>query len=198
MDLKEIVEFLKKNEASDEMVKFLEGLKTVNLDSVKDFLENDEAGKKFLQSQKDAAVTKGIATFKEKTLPGLIEEEIKKQFPEETEEQKRMRELENKQKKLEEELKRKELLARAQQIAIEKQLPLEIVDRFLGDDEESTVQNLDLLAGVYSKAVEKAVEEKFKEFGRETPPGGPGPGKNYDEMSDEEFFKTREAIYNKN
>lgn len=192
--LKEVIEFLKKNNAPAELILQLESLKTVSIDSVKEFLEKDEAGKKYLQSLNDAAVTKGLATFKEKTMPGLIEEEIKKKFPDETEEQKKLRILEDDQKKLKDEIKRKDLLNKATTLAVEKRLPLKLVERFLGDDEEGTIKNMELFEAEYNAGVTAAVDAKFKENGRE--PGGPGsvnPGPDYSKMSDDEYFKHRTA-----
>jgi len=194
--MKEILDFLKANNASAELISAAESLKAVNLDSVKEFLEKDEAGRKYLQSQKDAAVTKGIETWKEKTMPEVLEEEIKKRFPEETPEQKRIRELELKQKKLDEEIKRKDLLNKAMGIATEKKLPVKIIDKFLGEDEETTLANIDLLESVYSEAVKNAVEERFKEGGRDGAGSGGGNEKPLDKMSDEEYFATR--LENKN
>lgn len=189
MELKSILEKLEKKESlSAEEIKFLEGLKTVNLESVKEFLEKDEAGKKYLQSLNDAAVTKGINTFKEKTMPGLIEEEIKKKFPDETEEQKKLRLLLEDQAKLRAELKRKDLLNKAISIANDKKLPLKLVEHFLGEDEESTVKNLELLETEYNNTISKVVEDKFKEEGR-TPPTTPKtPPIDYSKMTDEQYF----------
>lgn len=195
MDLKTILAKVEKGEAltADE-INFLKVLKTVSIDSVKEFLEKDEAGKKYLQSITDAAVTKGIATFKEKTMPGLIEEEIKKKFPAETEEQKKIRLLEESQTKLQNDLKKKDLLNKAISIATEKKLPLKLVERFLGDDEESTIKNMELFETEYNAGITSAVDAKFKENGRD--PGGSGdpkPGPDYSKMSDNEYFKHRTA-----
>jgi hypothetical protein len=192
MDLKSILAKLEKGEAltADE-INFMKGLKTVNLDSVKEFLEKDEAAKKYLQSLNDAAVTKGIATFKEKTMPGLIEEEIKKKFPDETEEQKKLRILTDDQAKLKAEIKRKDLLNKATSIAIEKKLPLKLVERFLGDDEETTIKNLELLETEYNGAITSVVENKFKENGR-TPPSVPiTPPVDYSKMNDDQYYQER-------
>lgn len=198
MDLKSILTKLEKGEAltADEL-NFLKGLKTVNLDSVKEFLEKDEAGKKYLQSLNDAAVTKGINTFKEKTMPGLIEEEIKKKFPDETEEQKKLRILTEDQAKLKAEIKRKDLLNKATSIAIEKKLPLKLVERFLGDDEEATIKNLELFEAEYNGGITAAVEEKFKENGR-TPPTTPlTPPVDYSKMTDDQYYQERMKEQNK-
>lgn len=198
MDLKSILAKLEKGEAltADEL-NFLKGLKTVTLDSVKEFLEKDEAGKKYLQSLNDAAVTKGITTFKEKTMPSLIEEEIKKKFPDETEEQKKLRLLTEDQAKLKAEIKKKDLLNKAISIATEKKLPLKLIDKFLGDDEETTIKNLELLETEYNGAITSAVEEKFKENGR-TPPITPStPPVDYSKMTDDQYYQERMKEQNK-
>lgn len=192
-NLKNVLEFLKQNNATPELISTVESLKVVNLDNVKEFLEKDETGKKYLQSQKDAAVTKGIETFKEKTMPALIEEQIKVKFPEETPEQKRMRELEMKQQKLEAEIKRKDLLNKAISYANEKKLPLKVIDKFIDEDEEKTIQNIDLFGDIYNEAISQAVEAKFKENGRTVPNSNDKNqmNKNPNEMTDEEYFNSR-------
>lgn len=195
MDLKAILAKVKKGETlTAEEIAFLEGLKTLTPESVKDYLEKDDAGKKYLQSLNDAAVTKGIATFKEKSMPALIEEEIKKKFPAETESEKKLRLLEEDLNKTKNEVNRKDLLNKATSIAVEKKLPLKLVEKFLGEDEESTIKNMELLEAEYNSAVTAAVDVKFKENGRE--PGGspnPNPGPDYSKMSDDEYFKHKTA-----
>ena len=193
MDLKSLIAKLEKGEAltADEL-NFLKGLKTVGIDSVKDFLEKDESGKKLVQTILDPAVTKAINTFKEKTMPGLIEEEIKKKFPEETEDQKKLRILTENQQKLESEIKKKDLLNKAISIATEKKLPLKLVEKFLGEDEDSTVKNLELLENEYNGAITLAVEEKFKENGRGPAGGGDGtPPKDFSKMTDDQYYQER-------
>lgn len=192
MDLKQILTKLDKGEAlSAAELTFLKELKTVNLDSVKEFLEKDEAGKKYLQSITDAAVTKGITTFKEKSMPGLLEEEIKKKFPGETEEQKKMRQLEDNQKKLEAQLRQKDLLNRAISIATEKKLPLKLVEKFIGEDEESTMKNLELFETEFNGTIATQVESKFKEGGRQAPASDGTPPVDYSKMTDDQYYQER-------
>ena len=192
MDIKALLEFLKKNNASEETIKYVEELKLVDVNTVKDFLNNDADGQKFLKSHTDSQVTKGIDTFKEKTMPGLIEDEIKKQFPAETEEQKKMRELENNQKKLEGEIKQKDLLNDAISYATEKGLPTKFIGSFIGEDKEATIANIDSFGETYSGAITKAVEDKFKENGRSgSGSGEDAPGQDYEKMTDEEYYNSR-------
>lgn len=190
MTVKDILEFVKSNSGKPEMITFLEGLKTLDHESVKDYLEKDESGKNMLKSLNDAAVTKGIATFKEKSLPGLIEDEIKKKFPAETEADKKLRTLEAEQQRLTAEIKKKDLQNKAISLATEKKLPLKLVDRFIGDDEETTIRNIELFEAEYGNSLKTAVESKFKEEGRTPPPNTPPPV-DFSKMSDDEYFQTR-------
>jgi hypothetical protein len=192
MDLKLILEKLEKGEAllADEL-NFMKALKTITPDSVKDYLEKDETGKKLLNSIADARVTKGIDTFKKETMPSLIEEEIKKKFPAETEEQKRLRLLEEDNRKFQNDVKRERLLNKAISIANEKKLPLKLIDRFLGDDEETTIKNIELLEAEYNGAITSAVEEKFKEGGRKPGNGDTPPPPDYSKMTDEQYYQQR-------
>lgn len=175
MDLEKLIAFLKEKEASAEVLSFVEGLKPVSIETVKDFVENNEDGKKLLASLTDAKVTKGIESWKGNNLQKAIDEEIAKRYPPETEEAKKLRELEKKQNDLLAELKKKDLLTAAIKKATEKGLPVSLIDRFLGDDEESTDRNLGTFEEQFKKAVEAQVEQKFKSGGREPGAGGAPP-----------------------
>jgi len=171
MDLAEIKKYLDENKDKDEVKIFIAGLNPLDLERVKEYADKQEDGKKWLQSYTDNKVTKGIDTFKEKTLPGLIEAEKEKirveLNPEETEEQKKLRKLEG---DLEIEKKARlktELLNLAIKRADEKNLPKTFLDRFIGEDETSTIKNLDLLEIEYNKALKDAVEIRFKDSGRD-------------------------------
>lgn len=191
MDKKQLLEWLKTNKASEDLIKFVEKLDEVNLNTVKTFLETNEDGKKYLKSHTDSSNTKAIDTFKEKTMPGLFEEEFKKRNPGETEEQKRIRLLEDDNKKFQDEVKRERLLNKAIAYATEKGYPTKHLGRFLGEDEEKTIANVEEFGANYLESIQKAVEEKFKAGGREGTPGGTPPGKDYSKMTDEEYFAER-------
>lgn len=192
MDIAQITELLKNANAPQEAIAFVQGLKPVTSETVKDFIENNEEGKKLFNSLADQRVTKGIESFKANNLQKILDDEIAKRYPPESEEKKKLRELEQSQQALLREIRRKELTNKALQIATEKKLPVKIIDRFIGDDEESTLKNIDLLADVYSKAIEAGVSERFKEGGREpgASPGG-APPQDDSKLSDEEWFKKR-------
>jgi hypothetical protein len=167
MDLQKLIETLKEKEVSDEVIKFVEGLKTVNSETVKDYLENNEEGKKLSQSLTDARVTKGIESFKTNNFQKLVDEEISKRYPPETAEAKKLRELEKRVNDQEREIKRKDLQNFAIKKATEKGLPSDMIDRFIAEDEEGTEKNISLFKESFDRAVGSQVIEKFKQGGRE-------------------------------
>ncbi|MCY7919550.1 DUF4355 domain-containing protein [Bacillus vallismortis] len=144
----------------------------LTLDAVQAFLESNEEGKKLLQSTSDARVTEAIKTYETNTLPKKLEEEIAKRFPPETEEQKQLRELQEKFQNLEHEKTRAALRSTALSIASEQSLPTKLVDFFIGQDEDSTAQNLNVLSEALKTYRQSIIDEKFKQGGSTPPPSG--------------------------
>jgi hypothetical protein len=172
MSLEQIRQLIEQNQNNQEVHNYLRGL-YLTPESVASFLDTPE-GKKLLQPRLDQHFTKGLETWKEKTLPSLLDEEIKKKFPGETEEQKRLRKLEEELAQERQARVKSELVNKATTLATQKGLPVEIVSYFVGQDEDSTVNNLTALETIWQQNLEKAVEAKFKESGRTPNPGSPG------------------------
>ena len=176
MTLEEIKKFLEENKDTEEVKSYLAGLSKPTPEGVKGYLDTEE-GKKILQPRLDAYFTKGLETWKEKTLPTLLDEEIKKKFPGETEEQKRLRKLEEELAQERQARLKSELVNKATTLATQKELPVELVSYFVGQDEDTTVSNLTAVENIWQQHLQKAVEEKFKENGRILPnTGGEGNG----------------------
>jgi hypothetical protein len=172
MNWEEVKKFIEDNQNNQEVHNYLRGL-YLTPESVVSFLDTPE-GKKLLQPRLDQHFTKGLETWKEKTLPSLLDEEIKKRFPGETEEQKRLRKLEEELEKERQARIKSELINKATTLATQKGLPVELVAYFVGQDEESTTNNLTALENIWQQNLQKAVEEKFKESGRSPNQGGGG------------------------
>ncbi len=68
---------------------------------------------------------------------------------------------------------RKDLLNEAMKYATEKKLPTAFIDKFLGEDLDSTKANLDGLASDWSKGLEISINEKLKSSSYV--PGGSNP-----------------------
>ncbi|HCV0049610.1 TPA: DUF4355 domain-containing protein [Staphylococcus aureus] len=166
MNIEEVKSFFEEHKDDKEVKDYLKGLKTVSVDDVKGFLDTEE-GKRFIQPELDRYHSKGLESWKEKNLEDLIEQEVRKRNPEQSEEQKRISALEKELEKRDAEAKREKLRSNALGKAQELNLPTSLVDRFLGDSDEDTEQNLKALKETFDKYVQKGVESKFKSSGRD-------------------------------
>lgn len=166
MNIEEVKSFFEEHKDDKEVKDYLKGLKTVSVDDVKGFLDTEE-GKRFIQPELDRYHSKGLESWKEKNLEDLIEQEVRKRNPEQSEEQKRISALEQELEKRDAEAKREKLRSNAIGKAQELNLPTSLVDRFLGDSDEDTEQNLKALKETFDKYVQKGVESKFKSSGRD-------------------------------
>lgn len=161
ISLQEVKDFLK--QGTTEIKAYL--VELITPETLTAYVATD-AGSKWLTSKNDYAVSKGIATYKEKTLPGLIQEGISKALPNETEEQKKLRnisdELQSEKKlRLRGDLKQKAITDLA---AVG--LSADIADFVVGSDLESTTSNIVKLNEVWNKSLSEAVEKKLATSGR--------------------------------
>lgn len=202
MKKNEIVEFLKDlaDDADiDETVKGSETLaklfeKGLTIDDVKNFLDNNEDGKKYLQQYGDTRVTDGIKSWQKNNLQKLIDDAVAKANPQETEEQKKIRELQEKFENSEKERARESLKNKALKVASDKKLPDELLEYFIGQDEETTLSNLDLLDKVFNgclaDGIQKGIDEKIK--GGYKPPAHTDDPVDENKMTDAEWFAAQE------
>ncbi|MGK5511780.1 DUF4355 domain-containing protein [Brevibacillus formosus] len=137
------------------------------LDAVQKWFNDDAEAKKWFQSQKDAHFTKGLETWQKNNMSKLIDEEIAKRYPPETEEQMQLRELKQQFEQEKQARVRQELKNKALAIATEKSLPTGLVDFFVGADEDTTLSNLGTFEQAFNAAVQASVEAKFKQGGRQ-------------------------------
>jgi len=189
MPLTQIKQLLEEHKDNQEVMNYLRGL-IMTPEGVNAFLDT-EAGRKLLQPRLDQHFTKGLETWKEKTLPTMLEEEIKKRFPGETEEQKLLKKLQadleaEKQARLREALRNKAITT-----ATEKGLPVSLIDHFLGQDEEATLANIEKFQSVFQEHLEKAVAEKFKDNGRSPNTGGGAPKTTLEQLQEQLKTATR-------
>lgn len=127
-----------------------------------------------IDSETDRKLEKALKTARAKW-----EKEFQEKLEQEKREAERLAKLSEKERKEEElrkreeelerrlrELERKELKADAIGVLTEKQLPTEFVDFLLGEDAESTLENIN----AFKKAFDEAVEQKVKEALAGEPP----------------------------
>lgn len=173
INLEAVKKFLSDNKAKDDVKAYLGELSAVSADKVKGFLETEE-GKKLIQPKLDAHFTKGLETWKTNNLETLINDEVNKRNPGKSPEQIKIEELTKKIEDAENARNREALVNKALKVAKEKNLPDGVIDFFIGENEEGTLANLTKLEEEYTKAVQAAVDIKFKENGRIVSTGGGG------------------------
>ncbi|MEC1900967.1 DUF4355 domain-containing protein [Bacillus atrophaeus] len=172
--LEDVKKFLEENKENEEVKAFVGELSAVSADKVEGFLETDE-GKRLIQPRLDSHFTKGLDTWKANNLDALVDAKVKELYPEETEEQKRIRKLEKELKDQKTAAQREKLLNKAVSYASEKQLPADVVEFFIGEDEDSTMKNLGVFEEKYTAALQAAIDGKFKENGRDIDSGSSTP-----------------------
>lgn len=125
-----------------------------------------EKGKELIQPTLDRYVSKGIETFKAKTLPSIIDEEVTKRLPSETPEQKRIRELEEKLNNQEKDSFKKDLKNNAMKLLNEKGLPTVLADYLSGDSIEGIRHCVNNLEVEWTLGMEEKINNKLKSFGK--------------------------------
>ncbi|AVK98849.1 DUF4355 domain-containing protein [Lysinibacillus sphaericus] len=129
------------------------------------------------ESERDKYHSKALETWKSNNLETLIEEEVNKRNPQETPEQKTIRELKERLDAQEKEAKRSAMKETALTYATDKGYDVKFatkwIDKLLGDDETVTNTTLDEFKTDFDAVVQAQVDSKFKELGRDIDkPGG--------------------------
>lgn len=164
----EIDEVLKGND----VIKALFPQQNISLDAVKQFLETDKDGKQYLQSYGDKRVSTGIETFKEKTMPTLINDAVLKATgKKKTPEQIKMEELEKKFNESEAKRIKSENTGILKDKLTEAGLdPLKAIEFFSVDNMENIDKAIGNFKAYMDEGIKAGVEEKIK-AGNYTPPG---------------------------
>lgn len=159
MNFNEIIESLKGFEGTEEYENYIAGLLTA--DRVNKYLSTDE-GKAYVEPIASARFTKGLETWKKNNLQKLVDEKVKELYPEADPKDTELAAVKAELEKMKTESIRKDLTNKALTIANEKGLPVDIIDYFIGGDEEATNTNLGKLEKAFNSALETAVESKLK------------------------------------
>ena len=134
----------------------------LTLEELKNIINENEGFKAWLSSEKDRHFSTSLNTWKENNLSKEVDKEISKRYPEETAEQKKLRDLELKLQAMEQESKMKEIKANTMKVIHDKQLDSEILDFVLSDNEEVTIAKIDKFEGLIERLANKRLEEKYK------------------------------------
>ncbi len=193
--------FLETHKESDDVKALTQSF--VNTETVESFLGTDE-GKKVLQPKLDKNFTKGLETWKQNNLQKMIDAEINKKFPSETEEQKQLRALQEKLEKIEKEKEYANLKSEALQELNAKGLPTSLVDLLIADNVEATRDRINTFEKEFTTAlkngVDSEVEKRMKGIG--ISPESANRGNQDEKMTKEQLmemdYNQRADFYNKN
>jgi uncharacterized membrane protein YheB (UPF0754 family) len=146
----------------------------LTLDAFKEKMKTDKDFKAYIESENDKYHNEALKTWKENNLEKELEPFITEKYPDLITDptQKKLLELEKELEKERQANAKKDLLAQAMKYAAEKKLPANFVEKFLGEDLDSTKANLDGFAEDWSKGLEVMVNEKLKSSSYV--PGGTG------------------------
>jgi hypothetical protein len=195
MELKEALELIGKNLEAPEVKEFttkFNPLAAVTKDNVGEFVEKSDT----LKSYRDSFHTKGLETWKANNLKKLVDEEIAKANPQETPEQKKIRELEARLNEEASARKKESLKNLAIKKLTEKKLPVDIVDNLIGSDEESTEKTLTAYEQALESYKKALTEQLLKNNGRDPINPEPAPGMITREQA-REMAKKDPAKFNK-
>ena len=136
----------------------------LTLEAFKEKMKNDKEFKAFIDSENDKYHSKALKTWKENNLEKELEPFITEKYPDLVTDpvQKQLLEVQKELATAKAEAAREKILTQAMAYAGEKKLPTSFVEKFLGEDLDTTKANLDILATDWAKGLEVMVNEKMK------------------------------------
>lgn len=137
---------------------------------------NEPEFKSYLDSIKDKHFDKALETWKANNLQTIINDEVLKATgKKKTPEQLKIEELEKRMLESEAKAKKAERIAKYKDVLAEKKIPMEMIEYFLTDDDETTMTRIDNFKTFVDDIVNTSVKEKIAS-GSYTPPGENGSG----------------------
>ncbi|MBE6071048.1 MAG: DUF4355 domain-containing protein [Clostridium butyricum] len=179
-DLLKLIEGIEDEGSVDEVLSqsdFAKSLLTsgVTLDAFKG-KENEPEFKSYLDSIKDTHFNKALETWKSNNLQTIINDEVLKATgKKKTPEQIKIEELEKQFNEQKAKAEKAETVAKYKDVLAEKKIPMEMIDYFLTDNEETTNTRIDNFTTYVEGMVSSGVKEKISD-GSYTPPGENGAG----------------------
>lgn len=168
MTFAELIEQLKNFENTEDFENYVSG--HVTTDRVKKFLETKE-GKELIEPIASARFTKGLETWKKNNLEKEVNQRIKELYPDTDPKDAKVAELEATIKRMEAEKARADLTRNAMSIANKKGLPVDLVEFFIGADDEATKKNMEAFEKHFNAGITAGINKKLSD-GNYIPPEG--------------------------
>lgn len=200
MNIEDIKVFLEENKSKDEVQQFLSGLQNkVDVTTIEKLSQEDTAIKSWLDSQKDRHSAKSLETWKTNNLQSLIDEKIKEQNPDKSPQDLELEKIKKQLADMENEKRYSELKNTALTVAGEKGIPTNLLDFFIGEDEEATLNNLTKFQEETSAYVQSEVDKRIKENSYKPPAGSGGAdlstGSKFAEQANKESEPAKNTIW---
>ena len=171
----------------------------INYETVDAYL-NSADGAKVLQPRLDRHFTKGLETWKANNLQTIIDQKINELHPAETPAEKKMREMQERLNKMEQERNRSAAKAAAVQELTEKGLPASVADFVVADSMEATRDRINAFELEWTQAIKGKVAERLKGIGGT--PASTNTGGDSTELTKEKLmampYKQRAEVYKSN
>lgn len=175
-DLLELIKDINEDDNVDEILATSElATKFGGLETFKQKINTDKDFKSFVDSLKDTHLSKGLETWKQNNLQNLIDAKVKELYPDEDPKDTELSKLKIEMENIKKERIKEQLTNKALKIATEKGLPADLIDYFVGQDEETTNKNLETLEKVFTDKLETTVKERLKDNSYTPPSGGSDP-----------------------
>ena len=173
-DLKEVQDFFAQNMTQTEVKAYLKTLS-------KQFVESDEDGISLLNELTKPRVDSALDLFQKENLPKLLDGEIKKRFPETTEEQRKIKELELRVQQMQKETQLKENRIKLIEYLNQNNLSADFSEYLNDENFENAIKKAEKFKELVSSSVQAQTDKIFKEKGRDV--------KDFDDKNKKVFTK---------
>ena len=202
MNLEEIKQYLEQNKDNEEVKQFVEGLqqdKPVDVQRIEQLSQEDESIKSWLDSQKDKHTSKSLETWKTNNLDKIVAEKLKELNPDKSPEQLELEQIKQQLADMENQKTRESLKNKALTVATEKDIPTSVIDFLIGQDEDSTVENLSTFETAMKSYVDNQVKARINDSSYTPPASDDNNKKTFTveeirEMSEQEITENWDAV----
>lgn len=171
MEIENVKAFLEENKDSEEVKQLFGDFRKVSVQDVEELTQSDKELRSWLDSQKDRHFSKGLDTWKENNLESFITEKYNERHPVQAPQDIEIDRMKKQLADMEREKQYGELKNKALTFSNENDLPANLIDFFIGDDEESTINNLKQLQEESLVYIQRQVDKRLRDNSYE-PPGG--------------------------
>lgn len=201
-NLEQVKQYFQNNAESQEVKEYLQGFKTLSVEEVQNLVKTDKSLSSWFDSEKDKHSSKALDTYRQGTVPKLVQEELAKLNPNKDEKDLKLEKFEAELKQWKTKTIRESVKNEALKFASDNKLPSDVIDFFIALDNEdneegtksreATMANLSKLKNVWGQHLESSVKDKLKSNGFTPKDIEPNNNiQNLENMSMEEYKKSR-------